>query len=221
MSQSRLIVDKVVKSYGDVAVLSGVDLSVAAGEAVAIVGPSGSGKSTLLNIVGALDVPDSGRVSVDGVEIGPLPQRGLSSFRARKVGFVFQHHHLLPQLDAVENVLLAALAAGREDCEAEALTLLARVGLDARARSFPAQLSGGERQRVAVARALLNRPALLLCDEPTGSLDRASGEAVLALILELARETRAAALIVTHNEVHARRCDRWLAMRAGVLTAEP
>ncbi|MDR3709136.1 MAG: ABC transporter ATP-binding protein [Capsulimonadaceae bacterium] len=217
MSHCRLVVEGIVKAYENLEVLKGVTFSVAAAESVAIAGPSGSGKSTLLNIIGALDRADSGSVTVEGVDIASLSARGRASYRASEVGFVFQDHHLLPQLTAVENILIASLAAGKGDGQDRAMELLGRVGLKDRAGAFPAQLSGGERQRVAVARALMNQPRLLLCDEPTGSLDASNGDSVLTLILDLAKTTGAAMVLVTHNAAHASRCDRLLAMRDGVL----
>ena len=202
-------------------VLRGVNLNAAPGEAVSIVGPSGSGKSTLLNIIGTLLAPTSGRVFWGEVEVTALRDRALASFRARQVGFVFQDHLLLPQLSAVENVLLPTLGAGAPErgpgARRRASELLERVGVGGRWRAFPAQLSGGERQRVAVARALINQPGLLLCDEPTGNLDRRSGAEVVSLLLDVARQDGVTVLLVTHNLEHAARCDRCLELRDGIL----
>lgn len=193
-------------------VLDGVDLTVAAGEAVAILGPSGSGKSTLLHCLGTLDRPDAGSVSVDGEDVLALAGAALRRFRAVRLGLVFQEHHLLPHLSALENVLVAPGAT-----PAAAAALLARLGLAARAEAFPARLSGGERQRVAVARALVNRPRLLLCDEPTGSLDRATAALVAGELLALAAEAGAAVVIATHDAALGERCARRLHLVDGRL----
>lgn len=200
-----LVLTDIARRYGETDVLSGVSLTVAAGETVAIVGPSGSGKSTLLNIAGSLDTPTSGTVRYGDTEVSALDGKALASFRASEVGFVFQDHHLLPQLTAIENVLLPTIAVGPSDAADRARELIDRVGISHRADAFPAQMSGGERQRVAVARALINGAGLLLCDEPTGNLDRAAGENIVSLLLELARDRGAAVLMVTHNAGHAAR----------------
>ncbi len=194
-------------------ILRGVDLSVAPGESVSIVGESGSGKSTLLNLLAGLDSPDSGEISWRGCE------RIDHAARARFLGFVFQSFHLIPELDARENVLMAARIRGKLDASihARADELLARVGLSERRRHLPAKLSGGERQRVAVARALLNRPQLILADEPTGNLDEHTGESVVDLLLSLCAETQISLVLVTHNATHAVRCSRQLRLHDGVL----
>lgn len=193
-----------------VAVLRGVSFSLGAGEALAVTGPSGSGKSTLLHVLGTLDAPDSGRVEIDGRDPAGLAEPELARFRNRAIGFVFQEHHLLPQYTVLENVLLPALAfpGDRAAAGGRARGLIERVGLGHRLRHRPAELSGGERQRVAVARALVNRPGLLLGDEPTGSLDRDSAAAVVDLLFELHREERAALVVVTHDEALAGRFQR-------------
>lgn len=190
-----------------VEVLSGVSFVLAAGEALAVTGPSGSGKSTLLHVLGTLDAPTSGRVEIDGRDPAGLSEPELARFRNRAIGFVFQEHHLLPQYTVIENALLPALAfpGDRAAARERARGLLDRVGLGHRLRHRPAELSGGERQRVAVARALVNRPGVLLCDEPTGSLDRAAAGAVVDLLFELHREERAALVVVTHDEALAGR----------------
>ncbi len=204
-------------------VLRGVSLQVAAGESLAIVGPSGCGKSTLLNLIGALDRPTSGRVLLNGTDLATLDDRRLALVRNREIGFVFQLHHLLPQCTVLENVLVPTLVAGAmspgETPEQRAKRLLGRVGLADRADYFPGQLSGGERQRAAVVRALINAPNLLLADEPTGSLDRASAETLAALLVELNREERVTLILVTHALDLAGRMGRVLELRDGALTA--
>jgi lipoprotein-releasing system ATP-binding protein len=193
------------KSYpsaaGDLHVLDGVSLALGAGDSLAIMGPSGSGKSTLLHILGTLDTPTAGSVLIDGLDPFALAPRALAAFRNRSVGFVFQDHYLLPQLTVLENVLIPTLVAPGSpgDAEARARELIARVGLAARADHRPAELSGGERQRAAVARALINRPALLLCDEPTGNLDADAALAVRGVLLDLHRELRGILIAVTHS----------------------
>ncbi len=226
--QSLLLeLDHVAKQFdspegaGALAVLRDVSLRVAAGERLAVVGVSGSGKSTLLNLIGALDRPTSGRVLLEGRDLAALPERDLAAVRNRRIGFVFQLHHLLPQCTALENVLVPTLAggggAGAADAEARARSLLARVGLGSHLAHRPGQLSGGECQRVAVARALINRPALLLADEPTGSLDRASAESLAQLLIDLNREEGVALVAVTHAEALAARMGRVLELRDGTL----
>jgi ABC-type lipoprotein export system ATPase subunit len=221
-----LTLSDVTKSYGDTAVLSGVSLTAQPGETVAVVGPSGSGKSTLLNIIGALEKPTSGTVRLGETDVTALEGKALAAFRAATVGFVFQDHHLLPQLTALENVLLPTLAArtppappsqGGDWGGAHARELLKRIGVERRADAFPAQMSGGERQRVAVARALINGPKLLLCDEPTGNLDRETGAEIVSLLLELAERQGATVLMVTHNTEHAARFARCLRLSDGRL----
>ena len=192
-------------------------MCVQGAESLAVVGPSGSGKSTLLHILGALDTPSSGSVRVGDTVATDLRGDELAGFRAARVGFVFQEHYLLPQLTALENVLLPTLVTRADGQTDRARELLDRVGVSHRAGAFPPEMSGGERQRVAVARALVNRPQVLLCDEPTGSLDRESGAAVLALLLEAAHERGAALVIVTHNPEHACRCSHQATLIDGVL----
>ena len=198
----------VSKSYdadgiGRVDVLKDVSLRIARGESLAIVGPSGSGKSTLLNIIGTLDQPTSGTIALDGQNLAALSSREIASARNRKFGFVFQLHHLLPQCTILENVLLPTLADAapkdRAAARERAGRLLDRVGLGNRKLHRPGQLSGGERQRAAVVRALINQPRLLLADEPTGSLDRASAENLRGLLVELNREENVALIVVTHS----------------------
>jgi len=202
-------------------VLKGVSLRLSGGEAVAVVGPSGSGKSTLLNIIGALDRPTSGQVLLDGRDLAGLGERELARLRNRRIGFVFQLHHLLPQCTVLENVLVPTLvgAAGGGDSppRERAQRLLERVGLGDRLNYRPGQISGGERQRVAVVRALINRPKLLLADEPTGSLDRATAEDLIALLVQLNREEQVTLIVVTHSAAAAGQMGRVLRLRDGVL----
>jgi lipoprotein-releasing system ATP-binding protein len=192
------------KSYpspqGDVLVLSDVSLSLAPGDAAAIMGPSGSGKSTLLYILGALEPPTSGTVMLGGVNAFSLAAKDLAAFRNKEIGFVFQDHCLLPQCSVLENVLVPTLVGPPEpDSDHRARLLVDQVGLSHRITHLPAQLSGGEKQRVALARALVRRPRLLLCDEPTGNLDRAAADSVAALLFELQRRQQAILIVVTHS----------------------
>ena len=192
-------------------VLRGVDLAVSAGESVSICGESGSGKSTLLNLLAGLDKPDAGEIRWAG-----SPDTGADR-RATYLGMVFQSFYLIPELDARANVLMARRMCGRPDAEARARAdeLLGRVGLAERRHHLPSQLSGGERQRVAVARALMNRPQLILADEPTGNLDEHTGETVISLLLQLCAETQTTLVLVTHNAAHAARCSRSLRLHEG------
>jgi lipoprotein-releasing system ATP-binding protein len=204
-----------------VRVLNGVSLEIARGETVAIIGPSGSGKSTLLNVIGTLDRPTTGQVNLNGRELARLNDRELAEVRNREIGFVFQAHHLLPQCTVLENVLVPTLAAPkspeRDKAPERANRLLKRVGLGERMSHRPGQLSGGERQRVAVVRALINQPQLLLADEPTGALDRASAEQLGKLLLELNREEGITLIVVTHAPDLARSMGRVLEIRDGRL----
>lgn len=228
MSGDVLRLEAVTKTFaapdgGQTTVLDAVGCTINPGETVAILGPSGSGKSTLLNLIGSLEQPTSGRILLGDIEINALTGQTLAQFRALRVGFVFQEHHLLPQLTALENVLLPTLGGTvasdpRSAGTLSASDLLERVGLTARREAFPAQLSGGERQRVAVARALINSPSLLLCDEPTGNLDRATGAEVVSLLLQLATQQGATVLMVTHNLEQAERFGRVLELSGGKLT---
>jgi len=221
-----LHIEHITKSYpapgGSTEILRGVSLAAEPGETVAIVGPSGAGKSTLLHIAGSLDAPTTGSVKLGETEVTALAGRELAAFRAPRVRFVVQDHHLLPQLTALENVLLPTLTTVcKKDNEARARTLLERVGVAGRADAFPARMSGGERQRVAIARALVNGAGLLLCDEPTGNLDRDTGAAIIDLFLELAAGG-VIVLMVTHNLELAARLGRVLALQDGLLVpAEP
>jgi lipoprotein-releasing system ATP-binding protein len=218
-----LIVADVTKSYPTrsepLVVLRGVSLELSAGENLAILGPSGCGKSTLLHIVGTLDTPTSGRVTLEGQDPFAFDEPRLAAFRNHKIGFVFQDHHLLPQCSVLENVLLPTLADGRAQPAAveRARMLLDRVGLAHRLDHLPAELSGGERQRAAIARALVNRPALLLADEPTGNLDRATAAAVGHLLVELQAREQAMLVLVTHSLELAGLVSRRLELDAGKL----
>lgn len=214
---SDLIVSGLTKSFEGRKVLNGLDLRVGAGESIAIVGPSGSGKSTLLNILASLEKPDSGTVKLGDINVISLQGKALSSYRAEKIGLVFQEHHLLPQLSLRENVALPFLAAGRSPEQARIDEVLGRLELQDRAAQFPATLSGGERQRAAIARAIVHRPALLLADEPTGQLDPDLGRATVDLLQGLAEEHGCALVFVTHNAEHAQRFRRVLRLTAGAL----
>jgi lipoprotein-releasing system ATP-binding protein len=206
-----------------VAVLRDVSLEIASGETVAVVGPSGSGKSTLLNIIGTLDKPTAGKVFLEGEELIGLSDEKLAEIRNRRIGFIFQSHHLLPQCSVLENVLVPTLAAKdkslREGAKERGIQLLKRVGLGDRLTHRPGQLSGGEKQRVAVVRALINRPKLLLADEPTGSLDRASSQELAKLLTELNLEENVTLILVTHALDLADRMQRTFELRDGKLAA--
>ncbi|PAW64730.1 MAG: hypothetical protein B9S34_12075 [Opitutia bacterium Tous-C1TDCM] len=208
---------------GPVTVLRDLSLRVAAGESVAIVGPSGSGKTTLLNLLGALDQPSSGSIAIGGVPLAGLDPAAAARFRNRSIGFIFQLHYLLPQCTVLENVLVPRLAGGWEesaaDTRARAESLLEQVGLRDRLAHLPWQLSGGEQLRVAIARALINRPKLILADEPTGSLDPATGERIAELLLRTHAGADAALVVVTHNPGLARRMQRTYRLEAGRLLA--
>ena len=213
---------KVYETPGEtVRVLDGLDLAVGAGEAVAITGPSGSGKTTLLNLLGALDRPSGGTIRIAGRDLAAVTPEEAGRFRNHSLGFVFQQHHLLPQLSVLENVLVPRLAGDWQETaattEERAHDLLRKVGLQHRLRHLPWQLSGGEKLRAAVARALVNRPSLLLADEPTGLLDPAASERVAELLLELKREEGVTMIVVTHNTTLARKIGRTLELVRGTL----
>ncbi len=208
-----LEVTNITKHYrspaGELRILTEVSLSLAAGDAASIVGPSGSGKSTLLYILGALEQPSSGHIAVDGIDPFTLDDRELAVFRNTKVGFVFQDHLLLPQCTVLENVLVPTLVSDSDASVVDrAVSLLEQVGLADRMNHRPAELSGGERQRVALARALVQQPPLILCDEPTGNLDRESAEMVSSLLFQLHRQQNNVLLVVTHNAELAARCPK-------------
>jgi putative ABC transport system ATP-binding protein len=213
-------IGKTVKSGDrDLVILRDIDLDVMPGEAVAILGASGSGKSTLLALLAGLDTPTAGSVLLDGADLFALDEDARAELRGRAVGFVFQSFQLLPSLTALENVMLPLELAGRDDADAAAREILLRVGLGERLHHYPKHLSGGEQQRVALARAFVVRPKLLLADEPTGSLDAESGEAVIALLFELNREAGTTLVLVTHDEQLAKRCQRAVRLAAGRIAA--
>jgi len=224
MAEPLLVARGVHKSYrtvaGEVQVLQGVDLEVAAGERVAIVGASGVGKSTLLHVLGTVDRPDAGSLTIAGEDVLALPETRRCAFRNRVLGFVFQFHHLLPEFSALENVAMPLLIGGCGAAEARrrARALLTEVGLAARTDHRPGALSGGEQQRVAVARALAVAPRALLADEPTGDLDRATGLRLHETLREMSRARGLAVLLVTHNDELARACDRVLRLDGGRLS---
>jgi putative ABC transport system ATP-binding protein len=212
-----LRVDQVTKNYGPRRVLDAVSFTVAPGERVALTGPSGSGKTTLLNCLGGVDRPDSGAITLLDQRIDRLSPEALNLLRRERVGTIFQFFHLLPTLSAAENIELPLqlLHTPAPERKARVDTLLARIGLSARAHALPSQLSGGEQQRIAIARALVHRPALLLADEPTGNLDSANGANILALLRELTDETRTALVLVTHSEEAAAICPTRVRLRDG------
>ena len=215
-------IKSVTKSFGSLQVLKGIDLRIEKGEIVSIVGPSGAGKTTLLQILGTLDKPDSGSVVVDGIETSTLSTNKLSEFRNTHLGFVFQFHQLLPEFTAIENIMIPAYIAGMKPKEARsrAEELLAFMGLSDRATHKPNELSGGEKQRVAVARALMNNPAVILADEPSGSLDSKNKEELHKLFFELRDKFGQTFVIVTHDETLATLTDRTIHLKDGRIVGE-
>ena len=205
------------KSFGSLKVLKGLDFSADAAELVAIMGASGAGKSTLLQILGTLSKPDAGSLVIDGTDVLSLGRNAMSDFRCRKIGFVFQFHHLLPEFTSLENVMIPALIAGmgKADAKAKASNLLGKLGLSERLKHKPSELSGGEQQRVAIARALINDPAVLLADEPSGNLDSATKADLHKLFLDLRKDFGQTIIIVTHDPELAAICDRTLNMKDG------
>ena len=212
----------ITKSFGNLQVLKGIDLHIGKGEIVSIVGPSGAGKTTLLQIIGTLDRPDSGSVTVDGINVSGLSTNKLSDFRNRHIGFVFQFHQLLPEFTALENIMIPAFIAGkgRSEAKARAEELLQFLGLADRANHKPNELSGGEKQRVAVARALVNEPAVILADEPSGSLDTKNKAELHQLFFDLRDKFVQTFVIVTHDEQLAAITDRTIHMKDGLLMPE-
>ena len=223
MSTPIIVVERLTKrvqdSTGTLTILHEIDFTLPRHRSVAIVGASGSGKSTLLSIIAGLDTPTTGTVRLDGVDLFAIGEDERAAVRAAKVGFVFQSFQLLGNLNALENVMLPLELQGRSDARSLATEMLRRVGLGERLRHYPRVLSGGEQQRVALARAFVVRPMLLLADEPTGSLDFATGETVMALMLELNREVGTTLVLVTHDAALASRCDEQLRIEAGRVSA--
>ena len=216
MAVEAVKLDKHVNSNGNpLVILSGLDLAIAAGERIAIVGSSGSGKSTLLGLLAGLDNPTQGKVLIQGQDIAPLDEDGRAALRARSMGFVFQSFQLLPTLTALENVMLPLQLAGRDDAKSQAMAALERVGLAHRLSHYPRHLSGGEQQRVAIARAFAPRPAILFADEPTGNLDAATGENIIELLFALNAESGTTLVLVTHDLKLANRCSRVLSLQQG------
>ncbi|MGB5166160.1 MAG: ABC transporter ATP-binding protein [Woeseiaceae bacterium] len=205
---------------GTLTILSDVSFSIAAGASVAIVGASGAGKSTLLALLAGLDQPTTGYVSLNDVNLGELDEDGRAEVRASSVGFVFQSFHLVPSLNALENVMLPLELAARDDAREAAMQLIRTVGLGERWSHYPAQLSGGEKQRVAIARAFATQPAVLFADEPTGNLDAKTGATIMDLMFELNRDSSTTLVLVTHDQALAERCDRVLSLDAGLLISD-
>lgn len=216
---SLITASAITKSYGSLNVLRGINLSIAKGEIVSIVGASGAGKTTLLTILGTLDRADGGQLLIDGQDIAQLGGRQLSAFRNKRIGFVFQFHHLLPEFTAIENACMPAFIAGtpKPEAEARAKELLGMLGLSDRLTHKPSQLSGGEQQRVAVARALINNPAVVFADEPSGNLDSATSKSLHELFFQLRKDLGQTFVIVTHNEELADMADRKLTIKDGMV----
>lgn len=219
MSAVSVQCNDIHKSYGNLEILKGVDLSVQQGEIVCIAGPSGAGKSTLLHIIGTLDKADSGKIVVNEHEITSYSDKELSNFRNLHLGFIFQFHHLLPEFTALENVCMPAFIAKKKESEVKkrAMELLDFLGIAARSEHKPSQLSGGEQQRVAVARALINQPGLILADEPSGNLDTKNAVELHNLFFQLRKEFNQTFIIVTHNDELAQQADRTLMMKDGLI----
>jgi len=205
---------------GTLTILSGVSFRIAAGESVAVVGPSGAGKSTLLALLAGLDLPTTGYVELNGANLSNLDEDGRARLRAENVGFVFQSFHLVPSLNALENVMLPLELAGSRDARNAAREIVAKVGLEDRWSHYPAQLSGGEKQRVAIARAFATEPAVLFADEPTGNLDSRTGANIMELMFELNRSSSTTLVLVTHDQGLAERCDRILSLDVGKLVSD-
>lgn len=205
------------KSFGTLHILKDIRLDIQRGEIVGITGASGTGKSTLLHIIGTLDTPDAGTLTIDNTDVFALPSSQLARFRNQKIGFVFQFHHLLPEFTACENIAMPAMInhLSKKEAEKKAMDLLDMLQLTNRAKHKPAELSGGEQQRVAIARALINNPAVVLADEPTGNLDNHNSQAIFDLITRLRNELNQTFIMVTHNDDLAQQCDRVLKMQDG------
>lgn len=216
-------IKNITKSFGSLQVLKGINLHINKGEVVSIVGPSGAGKTTLLQIIGTLDSPDSGDITIDGIDVRKLNQKKLADFRNKHIGFVFQFHQLLPEFTAIENIMIPAFIAGMSKSEAKkrAMELLDFMGLADRAKHKPNELSGGEKQRVAVARALVNNPSVILADEPSGSLDSQNKAELHQLFFDLRDKMGQTFVIVTHDETLASITDRTIRMEDGRLAQEP
>lgn len=211
---------KVSSPEGSLTILSDVSFAVDPGESVAVVGPSGAGKSTLLALLAGLDLPTDGHVILNGANLGKLDEDGRAHMRAENVGFVFQSFHLVPSLNALENVMLPLELAGADDARSTAREIVRKVGLADRWSHYPSQLSGGEKQRVAIARAFATEPAVLFADEPTGNLDSRTGETIMELMFELNRSSSTTLVLVTHDTALAGRCDRVLSLDAGKLVGD-
>jgi putative ABC transport system ATP-binding protein len=214
------ITKEVSSPEGPLTILSGVSFAIRSGESVAVVGPSGAGKSTLLALLAGLDLPSSGYVDLNGHNLGELDEDGRARVRAESVGFVFQSFHLVPSLNALENVMLPLELAGAAEPRTAALAIIEQVGLNERWRHYPAQLSGGEKQRVAIARAFATEPAVLFADEPTGNLDSRTGTNIMNLMFELNQNSSTTLVLVTHDLSLAERCDRVLTLEGGRLVSD-
>lgn len=215
--KAEKITKQVSSPEGTLTILAEVDVSIRAGETVAIIGASGAGKSTMLALLAGLDEPSQGRIWLNGAELTALDEDGRAAVRARHVGFVFQSFHLVPSLTAIENVMLPLELAGQAGARATAAEVLAKVNLTARREHYPRQLSGGEQQRVAIARAFVTRPAVLFADEPTGNLDSQTGQRIIELLFDLNRDMQTTLVVVTHDQAIAQRCSRIIRIEAGRL----
>ena len=220
MLEAQNISKQVSSPEGSLTILSGVSFAVDAGESVAVVGASGAGKSTLLALLAGLDLPSEGYVELNGVNLSELDEDGRALVRAEHVGFVFQSFHLVPSLNALENVMLPLELAGKTDARAAARAIIDQVGLSERWSHYPAQLSGGEKQRVAIARAFAAEPAVLFADEPTGNLDTRTGSNIMELMFELNRNSSTTLILVTHDNNLAERCDRVIVLDSGKLISD-
>ena len=218
--EAQQLSKEVSSPEGTLTILSDVSFAILAGESVAVVGPTGAGKSTLLALLAGLDLPTAGQVILNGADLSKLDEDGRAVLRAENVGFVFQSFHLVPSLNALENVMLPLELAGQRDARQLARDLIAKVGLEERWSHYPAQLSGGEKQRVAIARAFATEPAVLFADEPTGNLDSRTGANIMELMFELNRNSSTTLVLVTHDQALAERCDRILSLDIGKLVSD-